>query len=577
MDCVGNNVASRPEFSRFASKLRIPLLCLFIFAATINTSARARIAKGKLHAPLATVIATILSAPELSHAHWGISVVTSEGRPIYALNDGQFFAPASNAKLFTTAAAFALLGPDFVSKTYVVEQGEITSDGHLAGSVRLVGTGDPSLSGRTYPYDGKTERPDPPLHVLDELAAEAANEMNARGIHQIDGPVVGDSSFFPFERYGLGWGWDDLQWGYGAPVSALTVNDNVVYLGILPGANVGDAATIAWDPALPPRPPPPPLPAPSVAASPDTPPAPAETALAPFYEAENTILTTGASTSPQIGVDRQPGSDQVRLYGSVPLDSNGAHLALALDDPAAFAASAFAGMLAAHGVGVSRAVRTEETQPGDTRPFEQRVREPLELHPLTTASLPFNPAADEAIVATHASPPLTQEATVINKVSQNLHAELLLRELGKSQTGEGSFVEGARVVRQFLINAGVSADDFMFYDGSGLSPLDQITPRATTTLLAYAANQPWGIAYRSTLPVGGVDGSLAVRFLQSPLKGNIFAKTGTLAEVNALSGYLIAASGRTVVFSILCNARRPSSDAERKAIDQIAEAIAAAN
>src|SRR5664279_3462529 len=98
---------------------------------------------------------------------------------------------------------------------------------------------------------------------------------------------------------------------------------------------------------------------------------------------------------------------------------------------------------------------------------------------------------------------------MVNKVSQNLHAELLLRQLGRSQTGEGSFVEGARVVRQFLVNAGILPDDFFFYDGSGMSPEDEVTPRATSTLLSYAAKQPWGATFRATLPVAGVDGTLA--------------------------------------------------------------------
>jgi D-alanyl-D-alanine carboxypeptidase/D-alanyl-D-alanine-endopeptidase (penicillin-binding protein 4) len=167
--------------------------------------------------------------------------------------------------------------------------------------------------------------------------------------------------------------------------------------------------------------------------------------------------------------------------------------------------------------------------------------------------------------------------TVVNKVSQNLHAEILLRLLGKAEGDDGSIAQGARVVRQFLVSAGVNPDDFYFLDGSGLSPQDVITPRAATTLLTYAARQPWGEIYRASLPVGGVDGTLENRFTQSPLKGKIFAKTGTLAEVHTLSGYLIAASGRTLVISVLCNDHSPVTDTTRVAMDKIVEAIAAAN
>ena len=149
--------------------------------------------------------------------------------------------------------------------------------------------------------------------------------------------------------------------------------------------------------------------------------------------------------------------------------------------------------------------------------------------------------------------------------------------LGRLEGSDGSIEQGARVVRQFLISAGVDPGDFLFYDGSGLSEQDLITPRAATTLLTYAARQPWGDLYRSTLPIGGVDGTLADRFTDTALKGRVFAKTGTLSEVNALSGYLIAASGKVLAFSILCGNRQPEGDAPRKAMDKIVEAIAAAN
>jgi len=187
------------------------------------------------------------------------------------------------------------------------------------------------------------------------------------------------------------------------------------------------------------------------------------------------------------------------------------------------------------------------------------------------------PLEGRRVLAAHISVQVAEDVTVINKTSQNLHAELLLRLLGKIYGTDGSFEQGARVVRQFLVDAGVEDGDFFFYDGSGMSPDDKIAPRAYTQLLAYASRQPWGAAWRDTLPVAGVDGTLAERFKRSPLKDRLWAKTGTLNEVNALSGYLTAASGKTLAFSILVNGRRPGSEAEVQAIDRIAEAIAAAD
>ncbi|MDE3163135.1 MAG: D-alanyl-D-alanine carboxypeptidase/D-alanyl-D-alanine-endopeptidase, partial [Acidobacteriota bacterium] len=172
--------------------------------------------------------------------------------------------------------------------------------------------------------------------------------------------------------------------------------------------------------------------------------------------------------------------------------------------------------------------------------------------------------------------PAIEDIAVTNKMSENLHAELLLRTLGRLFGNDGSLEQGTRVTRQFLVQAGVKDDDFFFYDGSGISPEDRITPRAFTQLLGYASRQAWGTAWRATLPIAGEDGTLAGRFKSSPLKGRLWAKTGTLDETNALSGYLTASSGKVLAFSILINGHRPGSEAESHAIERICEAIAAA-
>ncbi|MGA9668592.1 MAG: D-alanyl-D-alanine carboxypeptidase/D-alanyl-D-alanine-endopeptidase, partial [Terracidiphilus sp.] len=202
--------------------------------------------------------------------------------------------------------------------------------------------------------------------------------------------------------------------------------------------------------------------------------------------------------------------------------------------------------------------------------------QPLKLTPSALATIAA-PLEGHNVLATHVSVPVAQDIAVINKTSNNLHAELLLRLLGKLHGADGSFAQGTRVVRQFLIGAGVDDADFFFYDGSGMSNDDRMAPRAFTQLLAYASRQPWGAAWRETLPVAGVDGTLINRFKASPLKGRLWAKTGTHNEANSLSGYLTTASGKTLAFSILVNGHRPGSDTELQAIDRIAEAIAATN
>ncbi len=534
------------NLTRRAFNKLLPAVLLFLLSASTALSATRKLHAPAKRIPLTRAIPAILAAPDVARAHWGISVVDMDNahtRPVYALNDGQLFAPASNAKLFTTAAALALLGPDFRLHTYVVAQGKLSADGHLAGTLRLVGGGDPTLSGRAYPYAGHTERSGPPLAALDELAAQVVNS----GIRALDGSVVGDDTLFAYERYGQGWAWDDLQWEYGAPVSALTVNDNVRYLTITPGSAAGDATALTWDPDLPPG----------------------------YESVTNNLITAAAGTPTHVGVDRQPWQGTLRLYGTVPAGGKPPNFAVAMTDPAAYAAAAFASLLSAHGLPAHAAPEAAHRLTGDTGSFLAEVQQPLTLKPATATSLSL-PAlrTDERIVAQRTSLPLSQIVTVVNKVSQNLHAEILLRVLGAAQSDEGSVAQGARVVRQFLTaQAGVNADDFIFFDGSGLSPEDQVTPRSITTLLAYAAHQGWGTDYRASLPVGGIDGSLARRFNSPGVKGRVQAKTGTLAEVNALSGYIETVSGKHLAFSILCNDRL--GDAARAAMDRIVETVAA--
>jgi D-alanyl-D-alanine carboxypeptidase/D-alanyl-D-alanine-endopeptidase (penicillin-binding protein 4) len=183
----------------------------------------------------------------------------------------------------------------------------------------------------------------------------------------------------------------------------------------------------------------------------------------------------------------------------------------------------------------------------------------------------------EKVLASHESPPLSEDVVVTNKVSQNLHAELFLHQLGVAVVEGGSTAQGARVVRQFLLSAGIDKDDFVFFDGSGLSGHDLVAPRATARLLQYASAQPWFADWKKSLPVGGEDGSLAERFAKAPLKDHVFAKTGTLGEARALSGYLDCASGKTVIFSIMVGNHLPQTHADRDVMDKIVAAIAAAN
>ena len=524
----------------------LPAIALLLFAP-LSFAAHSRHPHRK-GPPLAIQVNRLLASPEIANAHWGISVTTLDGKQVFALNDGQLFEPASNAKMFTTATAAALLPLSLTYTTNVVAEGAIDSAGTLHGNIAILGVGDPNMSGRALPYTApsdqpkvefpKNEYPNPPLAALEAMADQVA----ASGVKQVDGDVIGDDTWFPAERYGSSWSWDDLVWLYGAPISALTVNDNAVFLNADPGAQPGDKITPQFDPPV------------------------------PYYTLENSLTTAPQGTQADYGIDRAPGSLDVRIYGAIAIGSSGLHEGLALEDPADFAARAFLGMLRQRGIAVTGTAKARHRDSVDTESLRKEQEEALPLTPSTLQTVTTTPAG-KRVLASHVSPPLIEDMTVTLKVSQNLHAEITLRTLGKLLARDGSLGQGTRVVRQFLISIGVQPQDFFFFDGSGLSNADLITPRAATTLLTYAARQPWGQSWRSALPVAGVDGTLQHRFVKSPVKGQLDAKTGTLGEVRALSGYLTTASGRTLAISILVNDHQPESHAEGKAMDQLVEMI----
>ena len=499
--------------------------------------------------PFCAQVRSLMADPSVAGAHWGVSVTTLDGAALCSINAAQLFRPASNAKLFTAAAALALLGPDRTFTTSVLASADTVTElspGHFAtqlnGDLWLTGGGDANLSTRPLPYaPASTHTPDGP----DPLAL-LADQVAASGIRHITGLIMGADGLWPHETPPGNWSVDDLLWDYGAPVSALSVYDNRIKVTVTPGPTVGSAATAAFSPAT------------------------------PFYDVHLLVTTTAAKTPSSVSFVREPGSKVLQITGTIPMGDADTE-EIAVSDPAEYAATTFRSMLEARGVqvdgGASSFHKGATVTAASAGSFEHQIATPLAALQAAPAPVPPCEFASCKTLATHRSPTLLEDVTVTLKVSQNLHAELLLRHLGQAIGENGSTAQGTRVLRQFATGAGLSPNDFVLDDGSGLSTHDLVAPRALTQLLVYAARQPWFAGFKAALPVAGVDGSLAGRFAGA-LKGRVVAKTGTLGESRTLSGYLTGNSGATVVFSVMVDNHLPTTTADRTLMDRIVEVIA---
>jgi D-alanyl-D-alanine carboxypeptidase/D-alanyl-D-alanine-endopeptidase (penicillin-binding protein 4) len=516
--------------------------------------------------PLGQQVAALLSDPSVSRAHWGIAVTALDGTPIYGYDEGRLFRPASNNKIFTTATAIALLGPGKTFTTRIFGAFD-PATGTVTGPLTLVGAGDANFAADDLPYIPRSERPTPPQPpppqppALSDLAS-LADQLVAKGLKRITGGVIGDDTLYPYEPYAESWAADDQVWGYGAPISALSIDNNQLKLVITPGA--------ALDPQHF---------------------APATVQLeqnVPYYIVESQVTTLPpGSPSTGVQVERLPGSLLVRVYGAIAADATPDVEELAIADPAQYAAMVLRSMLVQRGV-IIEGTATSHHRPVDNRSYLATLLTPnacdaalVASAPSTSASPSINPAPSGDLLASHTSAPLAEDIVLTNKISQNLHAELDLHNLGvlapcgAGSALAGSTLAGASLIRANLLHAGLDPDDFLFFDGSGLSAHDLVAPRATAAFLAYAAQQPWFAQWKASLPDAGEGGPLSRRFPDPPVKDHIFAKTGTLGESRALSGYLDAASGRTVIFSILVDDHTPATVADRITMDKIVTAIAA--
>jgi D-alanyl-D-alanine carboxypeptidase/D-alanyl-D-alanine-endopeptidase (penicillin-binding protein 4) len=331
------------------------------------------------------------------------------------------------------------------------------------------------------------------------LFAEWADAMTQAGIRRVNGRLIGDDRLFDRQGLAPGWSWDYLTASYAAPSGALSYNENAIVVRVVPGRAAGTAATIDA--------------------------APVGHGLA----IRNEVTTGPADSGTHVEISRPPGGLTLTVAGSVPLGGPAVVRGAAVDDPTRFFVEGLRLALRDHGILVRDGVGT----------IDER----------STAAV-----GSPRVIAVRSSAPLSALAGYFLKVSQNFYADMLLKTMGRAAGRPGSVAEGVRVVRQTLADWGVAPDEIVMNDGSGLSRYDYLTADAVVAVLRHV----WQDArlrgpFVSALPVAGHDGTLDTRMRGTILDDRVEAKTGTLANVRSLSGYLETTTGKHVVFAILAN------------------------
>lgn len=337
-----------------------------------------------------------------------------------------------------------------------------------------------------------------------EHLQEMAAKIKSMGIKVIEGNIVGDDTWFDGQRLGWGWSWDNEPYYYSAQISALNLDENVVDVWVRPGKKVGDPARVE---VIPPT---------------------------AYMTVRNKCKTVEAGSTKSPFVDRVRGKNVIRVTGAVPIDyePESAEEAITMEEPTLFACNTLIEMLQCEGIKVKgRPVR--EKKPDGAK-----------------------------FVMVHHSPPISEMLTLLNKPSDNLIAECLLKYLGARLKGKGTVAAGEEVELDFLKKIGADPTAINIADGSGLSRLDYVSPSNIVTLLKYMYRHKHSKIYIDSLPIAGVDGTLRKRLKETAAEGNVRAKTGYISRVRSLSGFVTTKAGEPLVFSILMNNHLcPSSEA----------------
>lgn len=462
-------------------------------------------------------IGALVTHSRFDAALWGVKIVSLDtGKLVFEYNPQKLLSPASNCKLYTVALALDRLGADYRIKTSLYAESKPDSRGTLKGDLIVYGRGDPSINTRLHGGS-----------LLAALAPLVAALTNA-GVRSVTGDLVADDSFFRGPEFGSGWAWDDMQYYYGAELSALTINDNLLQVAVKPGDRAGLPCQLTLSPAT------------------------------PLLILQNRTQTGSADVRRTISFYRPLNENVIYVTGQMPLGTNSFTDDVTFHKPARFFGEFLKEALARSGVKVKGAVRTAGWLDRQT--------------PLDCSRLVELGSAD--------SPPLRVIAREVQKPSQNLYTDLLLAHAGETVRSAADRPEatseelGIRELNKFLTEAGIAKEEVYFEEGSGLSRNNLTTANATVKLLEFMSRHPCAGDYLESLPVAGKDGTLRSRMRNTPAAGNVRAKTGSLRWASSLSGYVTTAAGERLAFSLMLNRHTNPAIPNRAELDAIAVLLA---
>lgn len=442
---------------------------------------------------LEQAVAALLKDPDLKHASVGICIMDAEtGKVLVAHEAERSLVPASTLKVVTTAAAMALLKPNYRWKTHLQYSGTITADGTLNGNLYLTGTGDPTLGG---------------IHIeknlgLDPLLERLTTEVQNAGIKSVNGFIVGDGTLFTGPPVSDVWSWEDLGNYYAAGSWGLNIHENQYYCYLGDRSKEGNIASIEsiW---------------PNV----------------PNLHLQSEVVVAAPGTGDNCYIFGAPGQTQRIARGTIPAGKGNFRVKGSFPDPPLAAAYLLMAALERKGIATLHQTTTENARIEIGLPQEQRKN-----------------------IYTHLSPPLHEVITECNYASNNLYAETLVRTIGLEVKGKATAKAGLKAIGEWWESNTGEEGGVHLSDGSGISPVNVVTAGAMTRLLTAIHQDPvMASMYINTLPVGGEDGTLRKLFKNTPAEGRIKAKSGNIRRVKCYVGYAVKPDGKHLAFSVLVN------------------------